>query len=117
MDFCTKEQYQAFVQNCPIFERHIVKDGIHLIKFWLEGGPDEQERRFEARIDDPVRHWKLSPMNPESYSRWYASSRVRDRMLEMIDTKEAPWYIVRTDDKRRGRLTCIAGLLSLIRYE
>jgi polyphosphate kinase len=117
MEFCTKDQYQAFVQNCPIFERHIVKDGIRLIKFWLEVGPEEQERRFEARIEDPVRQWKLSPMDLESYAHWYAYSQARDLMLQMTDTKEAPWYIVRSDDKRRARLNCLAHLLSLIPYE
>jgi polyphosphate kinase len=114
MDFCTKDQYRAFVETCPKFESHIVQAGIILIKFWLEVGPDEQERRFEARIRDPLRQWKLSPMDVESYARWYAYSRARDMMLEATDTKDAPWYIVRSDDKRRARLNCIAHLLKMI---
>jgi polyphosphate kinase 2 len=117
MDFCTKDEYQAFVDNCPKFESHITKSGITLIKFWLEVGPEEQERRFEARIEDPLRQWKLSPMDVESFGRWYAYSRARDMMLEATDTKDAPWYIVRSDDKRRARLNCISHLLSLIPYK
>src|SRR6516225_7302072 len=117
MDFCTKDQYQEFLQNCPKFETQIVKAGILLIKFWLEVGQDEQERRFEARIEDPLRQWKLSPMDIESYARWYAYSRARDRMLESTDTKNAPWYIVRSDDKRRARLNCISHLLNLIPFK
>jgi polyphosphate kinase 2 len=117
MEFCTKDQYKEFIENCPRFESHIVKSGIILIKFWLEVGQEEQQRRFEARIEDPLRQWKLSPMDLESYARWYAYSRARDRMLEATDTKEAPWYIVRSDDKRRARLNCISHLLSLIPYQ
>jgi polyphosphate kinase 2 len=117
MEFCTKDQYLEFVQNCPKFESHIVKSGIHLIKFWLEVGQEEQQRRFEARIDDPLRQWKLSPMDLESYARWYAYSRARDMMLEATDTEDAPWHIVRSDDKRRARLNCITHLLNLIPYK
>jgi polyphosphate kinase 2 len=117
MDFCTKDQYRQFVENCPKFESHIAKSGIILIKFWLEVGQKEQRRRFEARIEDPVRQWKLSPMDLESYARWYAYSRARDMMLDATDTKEAPWFIVRSDDKRRARLNCIAHLLKLLPYE
>jgi polyphosphate kinase len=117
MDFCTKEQYQGFVDNCPKFESHIIKSGIILIKFWLEVGQEEQQRRFEARIEDPLRQWKLSPMDLESYSRWYAYSRARDMMLKATDTKESPWHIVRSDDKRRARLNCISHLLSLIPHK
>ena len=117
MEFCTKEQYQAFVENCPKFEGHIQKEGIHLIKFWLEVGREEQRRRFEARIEDLLRQWKLSPMDLESYARWYSYSRARDMMLETTDTKEAPWYIVRSDDKRRARLNCIAHVLKSIPYK
>src|SRR6516165_3086787 len=117
MEFCTKDQYLEFVQNCPKFESHIVKSGIHLIKFWLEVGQEEQQRRFEARIDDPLRQWKLSPMDLESYARWYSFSRARDLMLEATDTADAPWHIVRSDDKRRARLNLIAHLLSLIPYK
>jgi polyphosphate kinase 2 len=117
MEFCNKEQYRTFVENCPKFESYVVKNGIILIKFWLEVGQKEQQRRFEARIEDPVRRWKLSPMDLESYARWYAYSRARDMMLEATDTKDAPWHVVRSDDKRRARLNCIAHLLSLIPYK
>ena len=117
MEFCTKEQYQSFVELCPKFESHIVQSGIVLIKFWLEVGQEEQRRRFEARIEDPLRQWKLSPMDVESYPRWYSYSRARDMMLATTDTKEAPWYIVRSDDKRRARLNCISHFLSLIPYK
>jgi polyphosphate kinase 2 len=117
MEFCTKDQYETFIETCPRFESHIVTSGIILIKFWLEVGQEEQQRRFEARIEDPLRQWKLSPMDIESYARWYDYSRARDKMLEATDTEDAPWHIVRTDDKRRGRLNCISHLLSLIPYE
>src|ERR1700730_5629145 len=117
MGFCTKEQYKTFVENCPKFESHIVNSGIVLVKFWLEVGQEEQRRRFEARIEAPLRQWKLSPMDLESYARWYAYSRARDVMLETTDTKDAPWYIVRSDDKRRARLNCISHLLKSIPYK
>ena len=117
MGFCTKDEHVGFLENCPKFESHIVNAGIILIKFWLEVGQREQERRFQARIEDPLRQWKLSPMDLESYARWYAYSRARDTMLEATDTKDAAWYIVRSDDKRRARLNCISHLLKLIPYE
>jgi polyphosphate kinase 2 len=117
MDFCTKDEYMTFVENCPKFEGYIVKQGILLVKFWLEVGREEQQRRFEARIEDPLRQWKLSPMDLESYSRWNAYSRARDMMLEATDTKDAPWWIVRSDDKRRARLNCISHLLKLSSYK
>jgi polyphosphate kinase 2 (PPK2 family) len=117
MEFCTKDEYKSFIENCPKFESYIVKTGITLIKFWLEVGQEEQRKRFEARIEDPLRQWKLSPMDLESYARWYTYSRARDMMLDATDTKDAPWYLVRTDDKRRARLNCIAHLLKLIPYK
>lgn len=117
MGFCTEDEYRRFFDLCPAFEKYMVDGGIILIKFWLEVGKKEQERRFEARIDDPMRQWKLSPMDIESYARWYDFSRARDAMLEATDTGHAPWHIVRSDDKRRARLNCIAHLLSLIPYE
>ncbi|MCI0739351.1 MAG: polyphosphate kinase 2 [Gemmataceae bacterium] len=117
MGFCTKDQYKSFVNLCPRFESHIVNSGIILIKFWLEVGQEEQHRRFEARIEDPLRQWKLSPMDLESYSRWYDYSRARDMMLEATDTDDSPWHIVRSDDKERARLNCIAHLLDLIPYK
>jgi polyphosphate kinase 2 len=117
MEFCTKDQYKDFVENCPKFESHITNAGIILIKFWLEVGQKEQKRRFEARIEDPLRRWKLSPMDIESYAHWYAYSRARDMMLEATDSGDAPWHVVRSDDKRRARLNCIAHLLELIPYK
>jgi polyphosphate kinase 2 len=117
MDFCTKEQYKAFLENTPKFEQFFVRAGIILIKFWLEVGQEEQQRRMEARIEDPLRQWKLSQMDLESYARWSAYSHARDLMLEATDTEECPWYIVRTDDKRRARLNMISHLLDLIPYK
>lgn len=117
MDFCTKRQYKEFIESCPKFEAHIIHAGILLIKFWLEVGQEEQHRRFEARIEDPLRQWKLSPMDLESYSRWYVYSRARDMMLDATDTEDAPWHVVRSDDKRRARLNCIAHLLKLIPWK
>jgi polyphosphate kinase len=117
MNFIDEKQHRRFLELCPGIEKIIVDGGIKLIKIWLEVGKDEQERRFTARINDPLRQWKLSPMDLESYPRWYDYSRARDRMLEMTDTDKAPWYIVRSDDKRRARLNCIAHILSLIPYK
>ena len=117
MGFCTKEQHRRFLELCPVVENYITSSGIKLIKFWLEVSNEEQERRFKARIEDPVRQWKLSPMDLPSRTRWYDYSRARDMMLEATDTETAPWYIVRSDDKKRARLNCIAQLLSLIPYE
>jgi polyphosphate kinase len=117
MNFIDEKQHRRFLELCPGIEKIIVDGGIKLIKVWLEVGKDEQERRFTARINDPLRQWKLSPMDLESYPRWYDYSRARDRMLEMTDTDEAPWYIVRSDDKRRARLNCLAHILSLIPYK
>lgn len=117
MGFCSDDQYRKFAENCPKFENFIIKAGIILLKYWLEVDQKEQERRFEARIEDPLRQWKLSPMDLESYSRWYAYSRARDMMLEATDTDDSPWHIVRSGDKRRARLNCISHLLSQIPYE
>src|SRR5262249_50744474 len=117
MGFCTKEQHQRFLELCPQIEGYIVDAGIILIKIWLEVGQDEQERRFAARIEDPMRQWKLSPMDLESYRRWYDYSRARDLMLRKTSTKHAPWHIIRSDDKRRARLNCIAHLLKAIPYK
>ena len=117
MNFIDEKQHRRFLELCPGIEKIIVDGGIKLIKIWLEVGKDEQERRFTARINDPLRQWKLSPMDLESYPRWYDYSRARDRMLEMTDTDKAPWYIVRSDDKRRARLNCLAHILSLIPYK
>ena len=117
MGFCTEEQHRRFLEISPEFELFIVEAGIMLIKYWLEVGEKEQKRRFEARIEDPLRQWKLSPTDLCSRSRWFEYSRARDMMFEATDTKFAPWYIVRSDDKRRARLNCIRHLLSLIPYE
>jgi len=117
MGFCTPEQYEGFLRLCPTAERWIVDAGIQLIKLWLEVGQEEQQRRMQARIDDPLRQWKLSPMDLKSWPRWYDYSRARDRMFRATDTKYAPWYIVRSDDKRRARLNCIAHILKLIPYK
>jgi polyphosphate kinase len=116
MGFCSEEESRHFLELCPQIEKYIIDAGIILIKIWLEVGQEEQERRFAARINDPLRQWKLSPMDLESYSRWYDYSRARDRMLKATSSKHAPWYIVRTDEKRRGRLNCISHILRVIPY-
>ena len=117
MGFCTPSEHQRFLATCPLIEKQIVDSGILLIKFWLEVGMKEQERRFKARIEDPLRQWKLSPMDIESYRRWYDYSKARDLMLHFTNTKDAPWYVVHSDDKRRARLNCISHVLSAIPYE
>lgn len=114
MGFCTEKQHRRFLELCPTTEKYIVDAGILLIKYWMEVGQEEQERRFEARINDPVRQWKLSPMDIESYRRWYEFSKARDKMLEATDTKHAPWHIVPSDDKKKARLNCITHFLSMI---
>ena len=116
MGFCTPEQHEKFLELCPVTEKYMADGGIILVKYWMEVGQDEQERRFKARIKDPLRQWKLSPMDLESYRRWYEYSRARDSMLNATDTKHAPWYIVRSDDKKKARLNCISHLLSMIPY-
>jgi polyphosphate kinase 2 len=117
MGFCTEEQHKHFLELAPTAEKWMVDSGITLIKFWLEVSNEEQARRFKARIEDPLRQWKLSPMDLPSRSRWYDYSRACDMMLEATDTEAAPWYIVRSDDKKRARLNCISHLLSLIPYK
>lgn len=117
MGFCTPEQHQRFLELCPVVEKFIIDGGIRLIKVWLEVGQKEQERRFMARIDDPIRQWKLSPMDLESYKRWYDFSKARDLMLQHTDVDESPWHIVRTDNKRRARLNAITHILSRIPYK
>ena len=117
MGFCTKEQYRGFLEHCFGCRKVYHDAGIILVKYWLEVSNQEQERRFEARIEDPLRQWKLSPMDLPSREKWYDYSHARDRMLEATDTKHAPWYIVRSDDKKRARLNCISHLLSLIPYK
>jgi polyphosphate kinase 2 (PPK2 family) len=118
MGFCTDDQYEKFLELAPAFEKHLVTDGgIYLLKFWLEVGNKEQERRFKARIDDPLRQWKLSNMDLPSREKWYEYSRARDAMLKATDTRHAPWYIVRSDDKKRARLNTIAHLLDAIPHK
>jgi polyphosphate kinase 2 len=117
MGFCSKEDRRRFLELCPLVEKFIVDSGIQLIKIWLEVSDKEQKRRFEARIDDPLRQWKLSPMDLPSRERWFDYSRARDKMLEATDTKHAPWHVLRSDDKRRARLNCIAHLLEQIPYK
>jgi polyphosphate kinase 2 len=117
MGFCTKAEHRHFLELCPEIEKYIVEGGILLLKYWLEVSNKEQERRFLARINDPLRQWKLSPVDLPSRERWYDYSRARDLMLDATDTKHAPWHILHSDDKKRARLNCISHLLSQIPYE
>jgi polyphosphate kinase 2 len=117
MGFCTDEEHKRFLKLCPEVERYIIGAGIQLIKIWLEVNKEEQARRMAARIDDPLRQWKLSPMDVKSWNHWYEYSRARDMMFKATDTDESPWYILRSDDKRRARLNCISHILTLIPYK
>ena len=117
MGFCTDEQYEDFLRDCPEFESYFTERGIVLIKYWFDVGMEEQSRRFRSRIEDPRKIWKLSPMDVASYARWYQYSKARDRMLEATDTEHAPWYVVRSDNKKRARLNCISHLLGQIPYK
>ncbi len=116
MGFCTKQEYYRFLHQCPIFERLLVEDGILLRKYWFSVSDEEQERRFRARLDDPMRRWKLSPMDLQSITRWEDYSRAKDEMFVQTDIPEAPWYVVESEDKRRARINMIAHLLSTIPY-
>jgi len=117
MKFCSKEEYERFLEYTPIFERSMVDNGVVLIKYWFDVGMEEQERRFRARIEDPRKVWKLSPMDVESYNRWYDYSRARDDMIAATSTDYAPWHVVRADSKKRARLNCITHLLSQFPYD
>lgn len=117
MGFCTEEEYREFMRSCPEFERMLVRSGILLIKYWFSVSDEEQEKRFQARVLDPMRRWKLSPMDLQSRQRWAEYSRAKDEMFVHTDIKQAPWYVVRADDKRRARLNCISHLLSMVEYE
>jgi polyphosphate kinase 2 len=117
MGFCTPEQRDRFLDQVPVMEKYIVEGGVQLIKIWLESSDEEQKRRFEARIEDPLRQWKLSPMDLQSRARWFDYSRARDSMLKATDTDYAPWYILRSDDKKRARLNCLTHVLNLIPYK
>jgi polyphosphate kinase len=117
MGFCTEEQYREFLRTCPEFERMLVRAGITLIKYWFSVSNEEQERRFQRRIQDPTKRWKLSPMDVESRARWVEYSRAKDEMFAVTDIKQAPWYVVPSDSKKAARLNCISHLLSLFDYE
>ncbi|MBN1515103.1 polyphosphate kinase 2 [Candidatus Sumerlaeota bacterium] len=117
MGFCTDDQYQEFLRSCPSFERMLVRNGIILIKYWFSVSDDEQERRFQDRINDPTKRWKLSPMDLKSREKWEEYSKAKDEMFAYTDIKQAPWYVVNADVKKRARLNCISHLLSLIPYE
>jgi len=117
MGFCTEKQYQEFLRTAPEFERMLVRSGIILVKYWFSVSDDEQERRFRSRIKDPRKRWKLSPMDLESRSRWVEYSRAKDIMFAHTDIKQAPWYVVNADDKKRARLNTISHFLSIIPYK
>ncbi len=116
MGFCTDEEHAEFMRSCPEFERMLVRSGIILIKYWFSVSDEEQERRFQQRITDPVRRWKLSPMDLESRSKWFMYAKAKDEMFQYTDIKQAPWYVVNADVKKRARLNCISHLLSMIPY-
>jgi polyphosphate kinase 2 len=117
MGFCTEEEYREFLRSCPQFERMLIRSGIILLKYWFSVSDAEQERRFRQRATDPKRRWKLSEMDLESWNRWVDYSKAKDRMMEYTDTKQSPWYVVPSDDKKRARLNCISHILSQIPYE
>jgi polyphosphate kinase len=117
MGFCTQEEYMEFMRSCPEFERMLVRAGIILVKYWFSVSDDEQEQRFQARIETPTKRWKLSPMDLQSRARWVEYSKAKDTMFAHTDIKQAPWYVVNADDKRRARLNCISHLLSIIPYD
>jgi polyphosphate kinase 2 len=117
MGFCTQQQYERFLRTCPLFEREIIEDGIILIKYFFEVSQKVQEARFIARAEDPRKHWKLSPMDIESWARWWDYTKAYDAMIKATDTDYAPWYKVSADDKRSARLNCITHLLSMIPHK
>ena len=117
MGFCTQEEYMEFMRSCPEFERMLVRAGIILVKYWFSVSDEEQEQRFQARIETPTKRWKLSPMDLQSRARWVEYSKAKDTMFAHTDIKQAPWYVVNADDKRRARLNCISHLLSIIPYD
>jgi polyphosphate kinase 2 len=117
MGFCTTKEYEQFLRLCPAFETFLKNDGIILVKYWFEVSKKEQHRRFLRRVEDPMRRWKLSPMDLESHRRWYDYSRARDAMFAATDTPRSPWYVVRSDDKERARLNCISHLLSEVPWK
>ena len=117
MGFCTEDEYREFLRSCPEFERMIIRSGIILIKYWFSVSDEEQEKRFNQRIENRVKRWKISPMDLESRSRWVEYSKAKDEMFAHTDIKQAPWYVVHSDDKKRARLNCISHLLSCIPYQ
>ena len=117
MGFCTEEEYREFFRSCPEFEQMLIRSGIILIKYWFSVSDEEQEKRFQARIHDPTKHWKLSPMDLESRKRWVEYSKAKDEMFKYTDTKNSPWFVVEADDKKRARLNCITHLLKMIPYK
>lgn len=117
MGFCTEEEYMEFLRSCPEFERMLVRSGIHLVKYWFSVSDEEQERRFQARINDPTKRWKLSPMDLESRKRWVEYSKAKDTMFAYTDIKQAPWFVVDADIKKHARLNCISHLLAQFEYE
>jgi polyphosphate kinase 2 len=117
MGFCTDEEYEEFLRSCPEFERMLIRSGLTVIKYWFSVSDDEQERRFQARIDNPTKRWKLSPMDLQSRARWVEYSMAKDEMFAHTDIKQSPWYVVNGNDKKRARLNVIHHLLSLIPYE
>lgn len=117
MGFCTEDEYERFMRSCPEFERMLVRDGIILLKYWFSVSDEEQERRFRARVVDPTKRWKLSPMDLESRRRWVDYSKAKDKMFAYTDTKQCPWYVVNSDDKRRAHLNCISHILSQVAYK
>jgi polyphosphate kinase len=117
MGYCTTDEYEEFLRSCPEFERMLIRSGTILIKYWFSVSDNEQEKRFQDRIKDPTKRWKISPMDIESRDKWVEYSMAKDKMFSYTDTKQSPWYVVRADDKKRARLNCISHLLTLIPYE
>ncbi len=117
MGFCSEEEYREFLRSCPQFERMLIRSGIILLKYWFSVSDEEQERRFRQRAEDPKRRWKLSPMDLESWDRWVDYSRAKDRMMQYTDTRQSPWYVVPSDDKKRARLNCIRSIIDRVPYE
>jgi polyphosphate kinase len=117
MGFCSNDEYEEFLRSCPEFERMLIRSGITLIKYWFSVSDHEQEKRFQKRIEDPTKRWKLSPMDVESRDKWVEYSKAKDEMFAHTDIKQAPWYVVKSDDKKRARLNCISHFLSTIEYE
>lgn len=117
MDFCTEDEYREFLRSCPEFERMLVRSGVILVKYWFSVSDEEQEHRFQARLEDPTKHWKLSPMDIEARNRWVEYSQAKDDMFSFTDIKQAPWFVVDADSKKRARLNCITHLLSMFPYK